>query len=391
MLMTVANALKLDHLKSLRLIAGENGLKNKIAKVGILDFEFTKQGSSQRLDQEIVQGEFLMTSFLYAKDNDLLIFDAVKRAIQLGASGLAIKNVFSLPISDETIRYANVHAFPIFVFSDHTTYFEDIIIDLANAASHISDCDLVEKISTVLHEDISDDSIRKLSLEINSSFKNNLVAIYFNRKDNEVQTIELIELAKKCRLDSPYASVLKYKSGFFYVTTLDYINLYDLESIAKHAVETLGIDPDNYYIGVSNPKYQLSAFKKALQEGLYAAQVNKISGDGIEYYKDLGTYKLLLPFINEPDTIDFCFNIVDALKEYDITYKTNLLETAITYVECNGSIKETSAKLFHHENTIRYRISKISDVLAFDVTNKNFYEELSIALKIYKIREVIYG
>lgn len=59
------------------------------------------------------------------------------------------------------------------------------------------------------------------------------------------------------------------------------------------------------------------------------------------------------------------------------------MHTAIEYVLAKGDAVKTAERLFCHKNTIRYRIGKLQEKLDPDSNEKEFYQNLAIAVKIY--------
>ena len=135
MKLTVRDISNFSELSQLTLIAGRGGLAKNVTHCGILDYEYDKDVSSKYYDYNYqVDGGFLtLTTFLYAKNNPNLIYDAVKKLVSKNGSGLIIKNIFKLPISENVIRYANHMNFPIFLLNDSHPFFEDILM-LVNKA-----------------------------------------------------------------------------------------------------------------------------------------------------------------------------------------------------------------------------------------------------------------
>ena len=117
-------------LNKLTLIAGKGGLKKEVRQCGLLDYEYDKDVASKYSDYNYrTNGNFFtLTTFLYAKDNPDLIYEAVKKLIAMSGSGLIIKNIFKLPINQNVIRYAYYMEFPIFILNDSYPFFEDIIL-----------------------------------------------------------------------------------------------------------------------------------------------------------------------------------------------------------------------------------------------------------------------
>lgn len=61
----------------------------------------------------------------------------------------------------------------------------------------------------------------------------------------------------------------------------------------------------------------------------------------------------------------------------------DLLSTACTYIKSRGDLDKTAEALYCHKNTIRYRLNKIHELLDPNSNEKEFNENLSIAIRIY--------
>lgn len=67
------------------------------------------------------------------------------------------------------------------------------------------------------------------------------------------------------------------------------------------------------------------------------------------------------------------------IMEYDDKYKSNLLNTLHSYLDCDLNIEKTSLKLFIHKNTVRYRLNSISSLLNINLDSLNTIILLKIA------------
>ena len=65
---------------------------------------------------------------------------------------------------------------------------------------------------------------------------------------------------------------------------------------------------------------------------------------------------------------------------------SNLFETMLCFVENEMDYKKTCQTMFVHENTIRYRINKIKALIPYGKSDMDFYETISVAVKIYKMK-----
>ncbi|SHJ74161.1 PucR family transcriptional regulator [Paramaledivibacter caminithermalis] len=382
MSITIYEATKLDNLKNFRLIAGEWGLDNKIEKIGILEYEMV-----DKIEGQFGKGDFVISSFFFARNDINLLIESIKSLIEDGVSGLGIKNVYYNELPVEIIEYANEKSFPIFIFNN-SVYFEDIITDIMDAIRNKDNYELLEtKVDIIIKNNISKSMVRELAFEINSSFKENFIVTYCKEKKylNNANIIRLLESFKKSKTKSIYNSVFKYRSGILIIFSYENLDESSALNNLYKLIDDIGINNDKYIIGISNNYLGLDKLHIGIKESFYAVKANEISKKNITFYKDIGIYKIIMPFINEVWMQDFYEEIILPLKSYDEKYNTQILNTAIKYVENDGNIKRTSEELFQHDNTIRYRINKIKEILGMENLEGSFYEQLSIAIKIYKI------
>ncbi|MDQ6598042.1 helix-turn-helix domain-containing protein [Bacillus salipaludis] len=69
----------------------------------------------------------------------------------------------------------------------------------------------------------------------------------------------------------------------------------------------------------------------------------------------------------------------------------DLLQTAITFVLKQGNVKEIAEAHYCHPNTIRYRMTKIRQLIEPFDNEFVFYENLSAAVKLYLLHKTIEG
>lgn len=384
---TVQDIIHIEPLKSLKLIAGAGGLDHIVSKVGILDYEFTKRGSSLYADGHWQPGEFVLTTFIYAKDNTTLIWDAIKRLRGEKTSGIAIKNVYSLEIPHEIIHYANVHHFPVFIFTDNSLFFETVIIAVNQFMTAMNDQNVIEEnISTLLNAENDINTIKKKALEINYALSEKYIIAYFGLK----QGIPVHNLNRLLRCSYETLgrgkSLAKYRDGFFYIRGIDSSKKQPTVDVIHELEQKTDLNPNDYHIGISEPLYFLAHFKKGLQQSYYAAIYSRVIDAAFSHYASVGVYKLLLPYVDEDFYCEYYDIIIPPIIEYDERNNTNLLETALMYEDCHGNISEVASRLCSHNNTVRYRIKKLAEIIGMDVADGHFAEQLSLGVKLYRIR-----
>ena len=75
-------------------------------------------------------------------------------------------------------------------------------------------------------------------------------------------------------------------------------------------------------------------------------------------------------------------HILNAIQNYDKKHCSNLMETAVIYVKNGGDTIHTSQVLHVHKNTVRYRITKLKELIPAGDEN-DFYEQLAIVIQNY--------
>lgn len=388
--LTVLELIKLDIFKNFRLVAGQRGLDKPVEKIGILDWEFTNKIEGRIVDSEFTQGEFVLTSLLFAKDRPELIIEAIKYLEESYISGFAVKNIYYDDLPREVIDYANKKSLPIFIF-DTSVYFEDIITVTADKIKSVSNFDLLEsKVDLIIKMNINKTVTREVALEINGSFKECFFVLYMKEKRliDENRIIPLIETLKKNSIMNRNSAILKYRNGILMIHTFDKDQDETVGDKVPSFLRKMGVDASAYYIGVSTVHMDLSELGNGINESIFAQRTGELSQNSFNYFKDIGVYSILMPNIDNGWIQDFYNRIISPIKSYDEKYHTELFHTALKYIENDGKIVDTAQSLFLHKNTIRYRIGKIKELLHMEDKEIEFYEQLSIGIKLYKIYHI---
>ena len=109
---------------------------------------------------------------------------------------------------------------------------------------------------------------------------------------------------------------------------------------------------------------------RAGNEALLAANVATASTSArtcaMLAFEDTGAYRLLLPAMSEdPAELQrFYEETVAPLVAYDDQYETDLVQTLETFLDADGNVAGTAARLYTHRHTIRYRLERVRDLTA---------------------------
>jgi len=106
---------------------------------------------------------------------------------------------------------------------------------------------------------------------------------------------------------------------------------------------------------------------------------------GIIYYDQLGVYSLLFEINDLTLLREFVEARIGPLLEYDQKKNSSLVLTLEKYLKCGGSIKDTANLLYVHVGTVKYRLTRIRELLDLDNSENHF--DLQLALYALRVLE----
>lgn len=384
MSITVEEALSLHALKTAKVATGKDGLSRVIHRVSVSECPEFESDDNHTWKKNILfdsePGDFFITTFHSIKDSEEQILATIKLYNEYNSSGLLISDVYFNELPQKALQYANEHDYPIIFISCQVPYAEII--------SEIMECIYLTKqqnqyiqIIDDIRNSSSPKEVKKLSYIINKFFNEVHRAIYITGdilSDLQNQFIERINKNKENK-------AFRYKDGILALYTSNQSQDLSLDSIINT------INPDkfpNIYLGISKIHEHIYEVNKSIEEAIMTSSFINIMNQNILQYKDLGIYRLLYLLKDNDGLWEFSSEIINKLTDYDSKNGTELLKTAEVYIENNGDLKKTAKSLFQHENTIRYRITKIKSITEMDSKDIEFYEQLSVAIKVKKMEDM---
>jgi sugar diacid utilization regulator len=144
-----------------------------------------------------------------------------------------------------------------------------------------------------------------------------------------------------------------------------------------------------FAVGHSRVAHDPVDLYRAGNEALLAANVATAGGEGpaVLAFEDTGAYRLLLPAMSEdPAELQrFYDETVAPLVAYDDQYETDLVQTLETFLEADGNVAGTAARLYTHRHTVRYRLERVRDLSGLDVASTDGREKLGLGLKAMRV------
>lgn len=382
MAVTISDLLNLDALRDFKLIAGKKGLDRTITGTEILDFEFMEEGLAYR-ERGFEGNSLVLTSLLFAKDHPELVLKSVKKLISQNVQALAYKPVFFEDLPPEALAYAEKMEFPILKFG-HDEFFEDIIFSIR---SLVERDDVLGQTEPLIGEMLSRDFTQKEAEDaherINPLLRPMVAAVCI--RDKELKGNQISSKIRRSRPDEKLRSktfVGKYEDLFIIILSQDEDHYDRFKTLLEDVAIVYGLVGREMTMGFSNVRRIDDQFNMVIREAYWAEKVAEIEKEPMRNYSDIGIYQLIASYIHTAPMRRYVQNFFAPLFEEE-EKDGELLHTAIEYVLAKGDTVKTAERLFCHKNTIRYRIGKLQEKLDPKSNEKEFYQNLAIAVKIY--------
>lgn len=241
------------------------------------------------------------------------------------------------------------------------------------------------RISSLLESNLSNSDIHNTLKSINYSFLKYVTAIYcYSENINDSWNKNLIDLLSKNKA----TTCLPFKNGLLLLITYNSISKSELNKMLDFYINHIKYNINDSIIGISDNYIPITSCKNAINQALISSSCYSISNEKIIKYNSLGIYSLLMCCKDLDEAKELYSNIMKPILDYDKANKSFLLETLISFVNHDGDYKKVSSELFQHENTIRYRILKVKSILNLDKSNIEFYEKISIGVKLHRIYNI---
>jgi len=376
MAVKVKDVLKLDMFNNnIKVVTGEKGLDRIIGRVSVFDCPI----ENDVIDKNIIgQGDFFVTSLFVVKDSKEDMLKLMEILVKSKASGICVINEYINGFSSEFIELADEHSFPVFLVDKDIPY-ANIIQDITELIIKDKEDIIGEmKVDKILKTE-SYEKIVEISHDINNNFMNNFIVLYLTNINSKSSINYIYENINSREM----WSALKYKDGILIImTNSEYAEIQNLYNYILNLIQNTC---KHYVLGISKFFNDLKHLKKAIIEAITSCSFSSILNKNVINYEQLGVYTILVPIKHSVELNEFYNRIMLPLKNYDKKYNLNLFETIVCFIENDGNFEKTANEMFQHENTIRYRVTKVKQILDMEDMNLEFLSQLSIAVKVHKL------
>lgn len=148
----------------------------------------------------------------------------------------------------------------------------------------------------------------------------------------------------------------------------------------------------NIKIAGSTIKYTLEDSHYGLQEAIRTydmIETMKKYDENLMFYEDLGIFGLLYD-LKEPTVFEtYCNGVFQNIWQYDLDNDSHLFQTLECYFKNECDKTKTAEELFIHENTLRYRIHQIEEILGKSLKNINVITDIVTAFKVRRMMQIL--
>ena len=385
MALMVKDILELPSGQKMQLLAGGKGLNRPVVSVEIADYEFAPDvtftpGIEFDLQETMDPASFIITSFLFAKDDPSAILTAVKTLHEMGMAALAFKRIIYNDLPDEVLEYAEQNDFPILSFG-RDVWFENIVFDIMYAVQFDDKVYLSEeKINTMLSGYMNRSELDIIIKGISLKLRRYVSVVYISG-----EAIDAGRILRSFYLLKGFQEkglMVRYGDGLFLIITSasDDVTSHDL--IRREFFEVLGIDA-NTICGMSNV-HDTAELDQAFRESRYSFITSSIKTEPLVRFCDSGIHQVLLPALDHAESAAFAKKLLDGFRS-----NPDLMETAREYALLGGDIARVATSLHCHQNTIRYRLGRIRELTGLqDATDSELYLQMKSALIIDSAKAV---
>ncbi|AOY76829.1 PucR family transcriptional regulator [Clostridium formicaceticum] len=389
----------LPSLKSLKLIAGKEGLHRNIRWV----YAAEVIEDVTELTQWLYGGELVIITGIGIRNEETIFLELIEKIYEKNLAGLIVfigPYIGEIPIS--VIERANKLNIPLFALPWEVPLVEvtqDICTHLVHREKQYNDVEqFLQQI--LFFEREGSKSLEEQAARIGFDFdqSHRVVVIKLDNlssfiRDNQIKESTILPLKKQIRQIIEEYSMDTYKGFSLFLNDAMFM-LVNGEIFNKQMLrETLSLLQEKIQqkiglttsVGIGTKYSQLSQYKKSMEEARQALKISnqKKLKNQIVFYEEMGIFSLLWEVKNLDVLRKIHKNMLFPLYEYDKINETHLIDTLEKFLDNGRSMHTTAKQLFIHRNTLKYRLEKIEQLTGYSLNNQEDCFHFQLAYYIH--------
>jgi len=143
-------------------------------------------------------------------------------------------------------------------------------------------------------------------------------------------------------------------------------------------------------IGVSEEVHDIAVLRRGLLQARRASRLAPRLGDGtppVLLHRAMRHHRALLDTLDEDAAASFRDAVLGPLLEYDHRRDADLVTTLETFLASNGRWSETARELNIHQNTLRYRLTRVEALTGTRLADISDRVDFYLALALHRDRQ----
>lgn len=373
---------KAEHM-DISLAAGKGGLDNLVSWVHMIE---TVEAASFLEGGEIA----ILTGLGVSEENNLL--NLIASIYEQKAAGVIVNTgPFLEFVPDDVIDFCNTHDFPLFTvpWKIHLSEIMRIFcFCLTREEQRMNETAAAFK-NAIFFPTQEELYVVPLSQRnFNSDWKYAVCAMELEVTSGDViSRVETLTMSLENYARHKYEKFTVFTQNTEIIVVIaDYTEdelMAFINDLRQHA-KIFMLNGESLSLGVGRLTKSIRCLNKSYQQALSIQKLQKkgkIDTDMI-FYSQMGLYQLLLGIEDHSILKDYYERMLAPLLKYESANDSDLSLVLKSYLNHNGSVKETSDELFVHRNTVNYKLNKIEELLHVDLSALTVRLQLMIAFML---------
>lgn len=378
---------RLQNLKGLRLIAGQDGLERTVTAAVLFEYDPSRMKLA-----DFYRGDLVVTTLAYARSDAQLVTHSLLALMNQGIAGLLVKTAYFSELPPTVVEMANTLGTPLFLFDE--TYIEEVILEvteLIRGKRHFAGYE--QELDALMRGELTPEQARERAARIDPAGEGayRVCALYPKERMPGLEDRLYALLTGDAAL-SHRCVVMEWRRMMLMLFRLDAgagdagagdaAAVQDVEGMLARA----GVDRARLSVGMSRAREERQALGVSLSEAVYAARAARLEDRPLMRAQELGLYAWLFPMSGNAFVCEQCRRSMARIREYDAQNHASLEHTARVYVQLHMEVAAAAKALYQHPNTVRYRLGKIQRLM--DMEDDALFEPtLSLLVNLTRILE----
>lgn len=372
---------------NIELLAGEGGMSN------LIDWFHFVEGVETT---GFLEGrEIIIVTGIALKEKGNTLIEIMQKALEKGASAIIV-NVgrHILSIDSDMIDFCNEHSFPLFTLP-WEVYMSNVAKIIAQEVqnNYKRKNELVSSFKNAIFfpekQEFYSADLARYDYQVDWKYCISIIQVH-DRHSSEIVPAEELRRIKKY-LENTLAYLAPQTVVFRLNDALVVCFANYLEENISHMMTQLIDNLPRYchkeyllYVGIGRNTLSVRCINKTynIAKKVVRLQTKLDKPYQVLSYKDLGISQLLLAMEDTEIMSEFYANKLKYLVDYDEMNQTDYCQFLEIYFEEGCRVQEVANKMYLHRNSINYKLKKIEEILACDLSDFTIRVELMVALKV---------